>query len=79
MGRRDAMVWRGWYLSTVWVRVGVGHVGGHVAVVLVVMRARSASLLVHVGVVCVWWWHRVEMVGRVVCSSSLTRAWGAVG
>lgn len=79
MGRRDAMVWRWWYLSAMGVRVGVGHVWGHVAVVLVVMRARPAPLLVHVGVVCVGWWHRVEMVGGVVCSGCLTGAWGAVG
>lgn len=70
------MVWRGWYLSTMWIRVGVGHVGGHVAVVLVI--ARPAPLLVHIGVVCVWWRHRVEMVRGVVCSGSLTRAWSAV-
>lgn len=79
MGRRDAMVWRGWYLSAVGVGVGVWHVRGHVAVVLVVMSARPAPLLVHVGVVCVGWWHRVEMIGRVVSSGCLTRAWGAVG
>lgn len=51
VGRGDAVVWRGWYLSTVRVRIGVGHVGGHVAVVLVIMRARSTPFLVHVGVV----------------------------
>lgn len=79
MGRRDAMVWRGWYLSAVGIRVGVGHVGGHVAVVLVIMRACPTPLLVHVGVVCVGRWHRVEMIGGVVCSGCLTRAWGAVG
>lgn len=79
MRRWDAMVWRRWYLSAVGVRVGVGHVGGHVAVVLVIMRACPASLLVHVGVVCVGWWHRVEMVGGVVSSGRLTRAWGAIG
>lgn len=79
MGRRDTMVWRGWYLSAVGVRVGVGHVGGHVAVVLVIMSARPAPFLVHVGVVCVGWGHRVEMVGGVVCSGCLTRAWRAVG
>lgn len=79
MGRRDAMVGRGWYLRTVGVSVRVGHVLGHVAVVLVIMRACPASLLVHVGVVCVGWCHRVEMVGGVVCSGCLTRTWGAVG
>lgn len=78
MGGWDAVMWRGGYLSAVGVRIGVGHVGGHVAVVLVIMRARPAPLLVHVGVVCVWWRHRVEMVGGVVCSGCLTRAWGAV-
>lgn len=78
MGMRYAVVRRGWYLSTMWIRVGVGHVGRHVAVVLVV-SACPTPLLVHVGVVCVWWWHRVEMVGGVVCSGSLTRAWSAVG
>lgn len=51
VGRGDAVVRRGWYLSTVWVRVGVGHVGGQVAVVLVIMSARSTPFLVHVGVV----------------------------
>lgn len=79
MGMREAMVWRGWYLSAVGVGIGVRHVGGHVAVVLVIMRARPAALLVHVGVVCVGWGHRVEMVGGVVCSGRLTGAWGAVG
>lgn len=79
MGRRDAMVWKGWYLSAVGIGVGVGHVGRHVAVVLVIVRARPAPLLVHVGVVCVGWRHRVKMVGGVVCSGCLTRAWGAVG
>lgn len=62
MGRRDAMVWKGGYLSAVGIRVGVWHVRGHVAVVLVIMRARTAPLLVYVGMVCVGWWHRVEMV-----------------
>lgn len=77
MVRWDAMVWRRWYLSIVRVRVGIGHVGGHVVVVLVIMRACSTPLLVHVGVVCVWC-HRVHMVGGVVCSGSLPRTWGAV-
>lgn len=79
VGRRDAMVWMGWYLSAVGVRVGIGHVGGHVAVVLVIMSACPTALLVHVGVVCVMWWHRVEMVRVVVCSSCLTWAWGVIG
>lgn len=73
------MVWRGWYLSAVGICVGVGHVRGHVAVVLVIMSACPAPLLVHVGVVCVGWRHRVEMVGGVVCSGCLTWPWGAVG
>lgn len=79
MGRWDAMVWNGWYLSIVWVRVRVGHVRRHVAMVLVIMRTCTASLLVHVGVVCMWWWHRVQMVGGVVCRGSLPRAGGVVG
>lgn len=79
MGRRDAVVWRGRYLSAVGVGVRVGHVGGHVAVVLVIMSPCPAPLLVHVGVMCVGWRHRVEMVGGVVSSSCLTRARGAVG
>lgn len=78
MGRRDAMVWRGGYLSAVRVRVGIGQVGGHVAVVLVIMSTRPAPLLVHVGVVCVGWWHRMEVVGGIVCGGCLTRTWGAV-
>lgn len=73
------MVRRGWYLSAVGVRIGIGHVWGHVAVVLVVMRARPTALLVHVGVVCVWWRHRVEMIGGVVSGGCLTGSWGAVG
>lgn len=79
MGRRDTMVWRGWYLSAMGVSVGVRHMRGHVAVVLVIMSACPAPLLVHVGVVCMGWRYRVEMVGGVVCSVCLTRAWGAVG
>lgn len=79
MGRRDAMVCKGGYLSTVRVRVSIGHVGGHVTVVLVINRGRSAALLLHVRVVCVWWWYRVEVVGGVVCSGGLAGAWGAVG
>lgn len=79
MGRRDAMVWRVCYLGAVGVWVGVGHMGGHVAVVLVIMSACSTPLLVHIGVVCVGWRHRVEMVGGVVCSGCLTGAGGAVG
>lgn len=59
MGRWDAMVWVRWYLSIVRVRVGVRHVRRHVAMVLVVMRTCAASLLVHVGVVCMWRRHRV--------------------
>lgn len=62
VGRWDAMVWRGWYLCAVGVRVGIGNMGGHVTVILVIMRASPTALLVHVGVVCVRWWHRVEMV-----------------
>lgn len=79
MGMWEAVVWRGWYLSAVGVGIGVGHVGGHVAVVLVIMRACPAALLVHVGVVCMGRGHRVEMVGGVVCCGCLTGAWGAVG
>lgn len=37
MGGRDGVMWRGRYLSAVGVSVGVGHVGGHVAVILVIM------------------------------------------
>lgn len=59
MGRWDAMVWMRWYLGIVRVRVGVGHVRGHVAVVLVIVRTCTASLLVHVGVVSMWRWQRV--------------------
>lgn len=72
-------MWRRWYLSDVGVRVGVGHVRGHVAVVLVIMSPGPTPLLVHVRVVCVGWRHRVEMVGCVVCSGCLTRVWGAIG
>lgn len=79
MGRRDAMVWRGGYLSAVGVRVGVRHVGVHVAVILVIMSTRPAPLLFHVGVVCVGWRHRVVVVGGVVCCGCLTRARGAIG
>lgn len=79
MWRRDAMVWMGWYLSAVGIRVWIGHVGWHVSVVLVIMSACPIALLVHVGVVCVMLWKRVEMVGVVVCSSCLTWAWGAIG
>lgn len=77
--RRDTMVWMGWYLSAVGIGVGIGHVGWHVSVVLVIMSACPIALLVHVGVVCVMLWNRVEMVGIVVCSSCLTRACGAIG
>lgn len=73
------MVRRRWYLSAVRVGVGIGHVRGHVTVVLVIMSACPTALLVHVRVVCVGWRHRVEMVGGVVCSSCLPWAWGAVG
>lgn len=78
VGRWDVMMWRGWYLGAVGVWIGIWHVGGHVAVVLVIMSACPTALLVHVGVVCVRWWHRVEMVGGVVCSRCLTRACGAI-
>lgn len=79
MGRRDAMVRMGWNLSAVGVRVSVGHMGGHVAMVLVIVSTCPAPLLVHVWVPCVGWRHRVEMVGAVVCCGGLTRARGAVG
>lgn len=79
MGRWDAMVGNGRDLSVVWVRVRVGHVRRHVAMVLVIMRTGTASLLVHVGVVCMWRWHRVQMVGGVVRRGGLPRAGGAVG
>lgn len=51
VGRRDAVVRRWWYLGAVGVGIGIGHVWGHVAVVLVIMSACPAALLVHVGVV----------------------------
>jgi len=73
------MVWRWWYLSAVGVRVGVGHVVGHVAVVLVIGRTSPAPLLVHVGVVCVRWGHCVEMVGGIVCGGCLSRTWAVAG
>lgn len=79
VGRRDTVVWRGRYLGTVRVRVWIGHVGGHVAVVLVVMRASPAALLVHVRVVCVCGGHRVEVVGGIVGGGGFARAGGAVG
>lgn len=80
MGRWDAVVGRGRDLSAMRVGVGIGHVWGHVAVVLIVMRARPAPLLVHVGVVCVRRSHRVEMVGvGVVCRGRLARDCGAIG
>lgn len=79
MGRWDAVVWNGWYLSVVWVGVRVGHVRRHVAMVLVIMRTCTASLLVHVGVVSMWWRHRVQMVGGVVRRGGLPGAGGVVG
>lgn len=79
VGRRDTVVWRGRYLGTVRVGVWIGHVGGHVAVVLVVMRASPAALLVHVRVVCVCGGHRVEVIGGVVGGGGFARAGGAIG
>lgn len=77
-GRWDAVVRRGWELGAMGVRVGVGHVGRHVAVVLVVVSSCPASLLVHVGVVR-GGRHRVVVVGRVVCRGGLARGSSAVG
>lgn len=79
MGGRDTMVWRRLYLSAVWIGVGVGHVGRHVSMILVIMGTCPAPLLVHVGVVCVGWWQRVEVVGAVVSGGCLTSARGTVG
>lgn len=78
MGRGYSVMWRGRYLSAVGVSIGVWYVGWHVAVVLVIMGACPTALLVHVGVVCVGWRHRVEVIGGVVCSRCLTRTLGAV-
>lgn len=73
------MVGMGCDLSAMGVGVSVRHVGGHVAMVLVIMSTCPAPFLVHVRVVSVGWWHRVEMVRAVVCGGSLTRACGAIG
>lgn len=78
MVRWDAVVWWRWELSAMVVRVGVRHMRGHVSVVLIIMSACPAPLLVHIGVVCVGWRQRVEVVGCVVCSGCFTRAWSAI-
>lgn len=70
--RRYAVVGRGGYLGALGVWVLIGHVWGHVAVILVVMSTCPAAFLVHVGVVRVWRRHRVEVVRGVVRSSSFT-------